>query len=338
MIEYFRLYANCIIVEGYNESIICDIEYAEFVNIPNSFAQFLNQYTKSNLGIHEYLENEFPEISSDILKFLHHLQKIGIGQFTNFPEIFSELSLEWDSPFKLSNAIIEHEFEKNYEIINVINQLDEIGCRAIELRLLKGYSVEALNLLMSNFNKSRVQTFIIYIDNNIDDIDQFIKLFNENGRIHHIKIFGRNYKVNQDQSLIEFRDKILIYKTKLIPNHSEEVQQDNFVINMESFTEAQSFNIGLNRKICISFNGEIKSHLSHSKSYGNVNHIKTNFALKELEQNNYWRISNDLIVKCKDCQFRYMCSDNSDIIIRNKKFEKIKTCNFNPYENNWTNI
>jgi len=46
-------------------------------------------------------------------------------------------------------------------------------------------------------------------------------------------------------------------------------------------------------------------------------------------------ISNDIIEKCKDCQYRYMCLSNSDIEEKAGKFHKINSCTFNPYENKW---
>ena len=48
-----------------------------------------------------------------------------------------------------------------------------------------------------------------------------------------------------------------------------------------------------------------------------------------------WFISNDNIVKCCDCQFRYSCVSNSDILTKKGKYYKKSTCKFNPSTNEW---
>jgi hypothetical protein len=131
-------------------------------------------------------------------------------------------------------------------------------------------------------------------------------------------------------------DKLIIYRTKNIRiDFREIISPDRFTINMDVFSEAKSFNAGLNRKVCIDKDGNIKNYLDHEKVFGNTNTspIRDVIAGKEFRVN--WNISNDQIEICRECQYRYCCISNSDIVMKEEKYFKKNMCSFNPADNLW---
>ena len=106
-------------------------------------------------------------------------------------------------------------------------------------------------------------------------------------------------------------------------------------LSLQRRSEANNFNLALNRKICVDSNGRIKNYIGHERIFGNIE-INSLRSIVELEDFQYiWNVNNDMIEVCKDCQFRYICPDNSNILIKDNKFYKLQTCNFNPYKNKW---
>lgn len=108
-----------------------------------------------------------------------------------------------------------------------------------------------------------------------------------------------------------------------------------FVSNIEFYTECLKHNVGLNRKVCVDLDGSIKNFVNHSKIFGHVsvNTLESTIDMDEFQQQ--WYINNEMIEKCRDCQFRYMCFSNSVVEKRNNLCYKLDTCDFNPYSNTW---
>lgn len=90
----------------------------------------------------------------------------------------------------------------------------------------------------------------------------------------------------------------------------EIIDPDNFSVNTLSFVEANKYNIGLNRKLCIDKDGYILNYLGHAPKFGNIKNDKISEVINRDDFRLKWNITNDQIEKCKDCQFRFCCVSN----------------------------
>jgi SPASM domain peptide maturase of grasp-with-spasm system len=118
--------------------------------------------------------------------------------------------------------------------------------------------------------------------------------------------------------------------------HCGVIHPTYFSINIETFTESQHHNTCLNRKISIDENGEIKNCPSMAKSYGNIKDTKLIDVVNNPEFQKVWHIKKDEITKCKDCEFRHICTDcrayieNPDDI-----YSAPLKCGYDPYTGVW---
>lgn len=108
-----------------------------------------------------------------------------------------------------------------------------------------------------------------------------------------------------------------------------------FITIHPQWAKTLEFNVGLNRKLTIDSRGKVKNFFSHQTVFGDVRENSLHDVLSKDEFQAKWRITNDMIEKCKDCQYRYMCLSNSDIVQKNNKYYKLNSCDFNPYKNKW---
>lgn len=92
------------------------------------------------------------------------------------------------------------------------------------------------------------------------------------------------------------------------------------------FCEAKNHNLGLNRKICVCENGDIKNYPTHTTVFGNVNTTKLSSILKNKEFTEVWDICNDRIEKCKFCKYRYCCVSNTEVVVFKGLFYKKEYC------------
>ena len=109
-----------------------------------------------------------------------------------------------------------------------------------------------------------------------------------------------------------------------------------FSVNIKTYTEAINYNSCLNCKISINANGEIKQCPSISKTFGNISKNTLESVLKKREFHKFTNIKKDEIIVCKDCEFRYVCTDCRAYIENpNDIYSKPLKCGYDPYTCKW---
>ena len=98
--------------------------------------------------------------------------------------------------------------------------------------------------------------------------------------------------------------------------------------------ENKLFNSCLNRKIAVDEHGNIGNCPSMEKKFGSV---KENSLLTVAKRNDFkkvWKLNKDAIEICKDCEFRYICSD-CRAYTENGITSKPAKCSYDPYTGIW---
>jgi SPASM domain peptide maturase of grasp-with-spasm system len=331
---WFKFFQNCQLILGINTSLIYDLERSTYYQIPSTFAKIL--YDLKNQDIETYIKEQKLD-KNEIYNFINQFIKEELGFLTKTPKQFPDLNLDWDSPHKISNAVIEISNKSKFSISSIINQLTNLKCQAVQFRIINKTSINELNALLGKLSKSTIRCVEIFFPFNEKIKDtELTELLTSFPHIRLVYIYNstKNYTRECSDS---FLNKKIIYSENLKESLSKEkITNDTFIYNIPSFCEANNYNLGLNRKICICANGDIKNYLSHNNIFGNVNSDKLFTVINRDSFKEKWFITNDKIEKCKDCQFRYACLSNSDIIKKKNKFYKTLDCGYNPYENKWT--
>lgn len=328
MTKRFKLFASCIIVNGFKESLIYDLERNTNYILPNDIAPILDELQKKSTA----LEKEY------IKHFANQFIKEEIAFFTENVDAFLDLDLTWNSPFEITNAIIEYDQDSNYNLKDTINQLSSIGCQAIQFRINTKITSEKIIEYVIFFNETRIKCLDIILPfNKLNTQKHFFSLIEKQPRIRSISVFNAEKDISIESDEAFYDGKLSYYKKNVFKNEDEIIQKNRFIYSIPVFSEAQKHNLGLNRKVCISREGFIKNYISHNIIFGNINKDNIIDVVLKKEFQKKWYINNDQIEKCKSCQYRYTCNSNSDIEILNEKYYKIKTCNFNPFTNSWKN-
>jgi SPASM domain peptide maturase of grasp-with-spasm system len=332
--EWFKLFASCIIVKGKSCSVISDIERSSLYDLPNDFLEVLElSKTKSIEQIKNIFKNE---LDSEINDFFEKFVKEEIGFYTSEPASFPEIDLTWDSPNLITNSIIEIDTFSNFDFNDIFFQLNSLGTKAIQLRFLYPPDIDYLEFLLHFFKTSRINHIEILVAyNETIKIEDLYELVNKHKRLVRIMIYSSPIEelIKHENQLIN--NVIVFFKKDIRVDSSEKITLDRFKTNIISFSEAQKHNLGLNRKICIDKEGYLKNYLTHSTSFGNIFRDKITDIVRKKEFQEKWFISNDLIDKCCDCQYRYFCVSNSDIIKEKGIYFKNDICTFNTNANTW---
>ena len=332
----FILFADCIPVKGFNRSIICDTKNNKYFFIPNGLYDILEKYNGESLeSIKKDFNYEYNEIIDDYFTFL--LDNRLVFHNAN-PELFPKINAQWSSPSKITNAIIDYE-DVMHNFNDLISQFETLKCSYIQLRFFKSTNLKFINELVQYLNnqKSRIVAidFIIPYDKRFE-IEDLNSLLRHNNRIHSIIMHNapnnKSYEaVNNNMGYL-----MMIEKNILNEKHCGIINEEYFYSNIKLYSESQSYNTCLNRKISIDKEGNIKNCPSMSKSFGNIKDTTLEEAISHPDFKKYWNISKDQIEVCKDCEFRHICTDcRAYIEDPNDQYSKPLKCGYNPYTNVW---
>ncbi|PTT22996.1 grasp-with-spasm system SPASM domain peptide maturase, partial [Chryseobacterium sp. HMWF028] len=133
-----------------------------------------------------------------------------------------------------------------------------------------------------------------------------------------------------------------IIKNKInIPLSCGLIDLKNINLNRNFYLEAKQHNSCLHKKIAVDIEGNIKNCPSMSQSFGNISDTTLENALNHSEFKKYWNLTRDSIEVCKDCEFRYICTDcrayTEQTTVNKERLDTSKPlkCGYNPYTGGW---
>lgn len=331
--NYFCLFSCCIIVEGHKQSALCDVQRGDFILLTQEQTHLLQQTAGASLA---KLSTKYDQDSyENILNFFEALVHKDFGFYTNKAKQFPPINLDWDAPASITNAIIDLASPPNSKLIKTLEEICSVGCAALQLRFFYPVEPQALITLLTVTNNSRIQSIEIFVPSQsaFDHVNEVQKMIDTHPRITQFVIFN-----SVKQEVINYRGFPVIYLNASLEakQHCGMVTQDLFILNIKSFTEFRHHNACLNRKISIDTDGNIKNCPSMSQSFGNIEDTTLQKALAHPDLKKYWNITKDQISVCKDCEFRYICTDCRAYIEHPEDiYSKPLKCGYNPYTCVW---
>ena len=331
--DFFKLFSCCIPVKGANRCILCDVQRSRFQYIDSTLYEFLEvcQETtiveiKKHFGLNYYKKIDL---------IIQNLIDEEWGFVTSQPELFPLLNLAWEHPCKLTNALLDIvDFDKHI-IIEIFRQLDKLGCKCIQLRFFSSAALDELDEVLNELFNSRIQSVEILIRNaeELKSESRIIEFVNKHLRINSFIVHDSLVSFE-----IESKNCVIVFTNIAITSSKQcgIIDSKFFVLNIESFTEAKNHNSCLNRKISIDVDGNIKNCPSMAQSFGNIKDTTLQEALEHPDFKKYWNVTKDQISVCKDCEFRYICTD-CRVYIENPEdmYSKPLKCGYNPYTCEW---
>ncbi|MDN5211028.1 grasp-with-spasm system SPASM domain peptide maturase [Fulvivirgaceae bacterium BMA12] len=331
--NYFVLFACCIPVEGANRSTICDLQRDSFELIPNVLYEILTEHEGKSIG--ELLEAYDHAYDKEILEYLEFLTEKEYGFYSEEPQKFPKMDLTWYNPFPITNAIVDFDEKSDHNLSDIITQLSAMYCPAVELRFFHALPFSQLTACLSLFEDTAIRGVQVMVRYHPDLAPEKLnQLANENPRVQKILIHDAPDGVDDDGGA---GDKIIFLHQEITSESCcGQVLPHYFTSNVASFTEAQTFNSCLNRKIGIDKRGEIKNCPSMTKSYGQIKTTSVKAVSEDVNFQRAWHLRKDEISVCKDCEFRYICHDCRAYVTNPAdELSKPAKCTYDPYEGVW---
>lgn len=330
--EVFQLYANCLPVKGARRSTICDLQKQRMRLIPNDLYEILTEYAGLPTTEIKRRFNGNDEIIDD---YFTMLTEESYGFWCDEPELFPKLDLSWERPETITNAIIDVDRSSKHDYPSLLQQLDELGCQAIQIRAYDELSLAELEeiLLLSERHRLRHLDLVIKYQPELT-VEALTQFCVEHQIISRLTVHSSPQKSRS--KVHPFSIVIDYYTLPVTPSSCGIISPRFFSMTVEHFTEAQSFNTCLNRKIGIAANGEIMACPAMGQSAGNAGSTKLKNAVKDPQLVQIGGITKDQIAVCRDCEFRYVCTDcrayRQDAA---DPYSKPAKCTYDPYTATW---
>ena len=330
----FRLYAGCVPVQGAKRSVICDLQRQAVRFIPGGLYEILTEHRgKTVEEIQAFYEHEYDEEIGEYFKFLID-NELGFWCDED-PESFPDLDLAWDAPERITNALLDFDAGSDHNVPALLAQLDDLGCKALQVRFFAPCGPQELWRILDAARYGRLRSIeLLFPYSEALPREEIERLCAEFPRVSQVQVHSApgswKGKAPSGASIT------LSPQVVDSPACCGQVHPGLFAINLGHFTEAQKHNTCLNRKIAVDARGEIRNCPSLPRSYGNAAEVSLHSALAQRDFTALWSINKDQIEICKDCEFRYICTD-CRAYIQNPAdlYSKPSKCRYDPYTATW---
>ena len=328
----YRLFESCRLISGYSRCCIYDLQRQKVKFLPKlCYDWFDSRHLLDTVHFNTISEDDREVVSNCLSDLLSQdlIFEISVDEIECFPN----MNLSWDYPAFITNAVILYQRNSLKHINKTFIELQQLNCKNIQVFLIDKDSFKDVEQIQNNANKFNMQSIEYAITSEaIDNKQDFYKWVKKNNNIKNV-FFHKSKSskiISDDNSGMGF---VVNTKHSMDPsNQCGNIHPCYFCINIMHFTEAQCHNTCLNRKVCIDANGDIKNCPAMSKSYGNIKDTTLEEAINKPGFKDLWFINKDKIDVCKDCEFRYMCTDCRAFIKDPENiYSQPAKCTYNPY-------
>lgn len=327
-----KLFENVVLINGKIKSIIFDFQRENIYHIDYDLSEFINSFNGEN--IFDFITNCQDTFKEDYISIVNYLLSNDLAFVLNSDEneMFPKYDKVFHSSFYIVTAILD--IKNNFSHCKIsLQDLNAIECQFLELRI---FSLDA-----SNFNDllkvlSSLDFNSVTLKVNCNVIQDWFYEFEPRSLLRIFQMIEL-YGVTNTNIFSEYHSNLICHSHKLIEERQcGIVNKDLFAINKINYFESMAWNSCLNRKVSIDFEGIIKNCPSMKESFGNIQETTLTEAIEKPGFKKYWDITKDKIHVCKDCEFRYICTDcrayveNPDDIL-----SKPLKCGYNPYTGEW---
>jgi len=335
--NYFSLYSNCFVVDGYRRSCIYDLTRRRHYFVPLDLSKLLKVHENNEL--YEDLQDLYFENRKVIQEYIEFLTDKELCFYTKKPSLYPKLSLKEEVYYKISNIILEYSSKidlcKLKDIINYSNTGE------LELRFMKEIEIIEVKKILDCFKKTKLSSIKIIIPY-IEGItkDKLFKIKKIYPKITQFVFFNSpaeeyNYVDPYNQIKLAFiTSGIELFDNRVMPMH--------FTINVNYYQEAIMCNPYYYKKLFVNNQNNIVDSLCDQNIIESLDNISVDnldaFFESNKTLNSLWYSKKDNTVICRDCEYKYMCVDPRVPAQRSNSLFFFKTnyqCPYNPYIAKW---
>lgn len=326
--KYVYIFADCQLVKGFSRTTICDLSRKRIFFISNSYYKLTTYFRKHTVGgIIEMLDGKNSRLQ--FYKFLNFLSEEHIAILADDINSFPEVAVCWDSPSSIINAIID--IRDKYDFLDkAFNELYILRCQYLQLRFYKETDARTIQHIVSLLKGKCFKDVEILLKFNPGETSHefLLQLSAKQKNVRFLIHSAPQGSGNLSGMNVQYTEQAITS----LGNCNNISSYMLHIPSLQGFMENKLFNSCLNRKISIDENGYIKNCPSMRKHYGHINDTSLMSVVKRHDFKKIWKLNKDAIDTCKDCEFRYICTDCRASKHGDNLTGKPLSCKYDPYE------
>ncbi|MFC3160692.1 SPASM domain peptide maturase, grasp-with-spasm system [Chryseobacterium arachidis] len=334
--RYFNLFSDILITKGASRILISDLQRNISEVFPLEFFHVIEELkTKSIEQILSRYDIESKLLFEEYIEFFLE-EEYGFISYNDWDKNFVPYSFSHHEPSKINNIFLELD---DFSIFEKIKQsIENLGVQYLSICSSRKILIKEILEIESIFDGTSLEGIEIYCpyheeinDNSLKALDKSFK------RIYNLVFYNCNVKFhdfNEDSVFNFTEDNLNIKKCGI-------VDLKYFSTNIPKIIESKNYNSCLFKKVGIDSEGNIKNCPAFEESYGNIYKNSLEDIVKIQGFKKYWNITKNEIEICKDCEFRYICTDcrayteKTHINKDGLDISKPLKCGYNPYTGEW---
>lgn len=330
--EVFRLFGNCIPVRGARRSVICDLERRRIRFIPTALLEIL---VDPDLSISADSVRRFPP--ADRIRLAEYLDVLVLeeyGFWTDEPELFPTIEMKRDTPNACTNAILDIDRNSTHAYEAIFHQLDDLGCEALQIRAFDTLQPEEIVRIVVAAESGRFRhlDFMLKASPSIN-VEFAAALVKAHPIVTRVILHSAPEPFQQVDAPPPAD--IWVTTEPLSLTSCGQVDPSFFALNVLHFIEAQCFNTCLHKKVGVAANGDVMACPSMNRSFGNIATTELKHIVGHPDLKRLGTITKDQVSVCRDCEFRYVCTDCRANTVDGGLYSKPSGCRYDPYTATW---
>lgn len=336
--RYFNLFGNILVTKGAGRILISDLQRNTSELMPLELFDLIEDLkTNSIENVINSYNHDSKEIVEEYLSFLLE-KEYGFVSQKSWDKNFPPLDLEYKAPSEISNLFIE--VDQISVLEKLISPVENLGINHLVIYSKRNFKTNDFLKIDQYFMTSVLAGIEIFLPfcNEIDK-DFILHLHNNTFRFYNLVFY--NCPSAPFKAKDEFRFVVNFLREDIKMTSCGKVDLKYFNTNLPKVLEAINQNSCLHKKIGIDADGNIKNCPAMLQSFGNIRDTTLEEALGHKDFKKYWNLTKDNIEVCKDCEFRYICTDcraYTEQTRTNKEgldISKPLKCGYDPYTGEW---
>lgn len=343
--EYVVPFSDCVPVEGAVISAIYDLTRGRISTFQSEYYPLLEEFRRHRLG--ELIDSASEDDRGSILGFLEFLLDHEYVCLMDEPGAFPPIPWSWDAPCVIQDAIIDVG-EQHHDYAALVSELDALGCQHLQVR---GYSrrfgTSELGALARRCHGTSIQSLQAILVHDPERSDQDYEAAVTEHRIISSVVV---HSADEERRLVIDRgargrsaaltEVEVRFSTKAMASHMDcgtITTRELLAPSTNTFSELHHFNGCLNRKIAVDVSGQVRNCPAMPTSFGHHAEVSLREVAAQASFQRAWRARKDEIEVCRDCQYRYACTDcRAFLEDPDADHSKPLKCGYDPYTDSWT--
>lgn len=336
--KYFNLFSNILVTIGSSRILISDLQRNTSELYPLELYDLITELKIQSIeNIIKNYDDESKVVFQEYVDFLLEKEYGFISQ-NDWDKNFPPLSYDYQDYNVLSNLFMELD---DISVLHKIHpSVENLEIKHLVIYCKRNLSVDELLEIDHTFENSSLEGIEIFsqFHSSIDEF--FIQNLNQKTtRIYNLVFY--NCKKTTFKVKDVFRFTVNFTSQDLKISSCGKVELDYFNTNITKVLEAINHNSCLHKKISIDKDGNIRNCPAMSSKFGNIKDCSLEEALSHPDFKKYWNLTKDSIEVCKDCEFRYICTDcrayteRTHTNVEGLDTSKPLKCGYDPYTGEW---